>query len=666
MSTPFPAYKGEGTYQFVCYAHEDAKAVFAELQPLQELGFRIWYDEGISLGHEWTDDLARAISGASEVLYFVSPRSVSSRNCRNELQFAASRQKKIVAIHLEPTELPGGVELAIGLSQAIYRYDVNDETFIRKLTTDLTRPDASLPEPVLRKRGGLIPKTTATLITVSLIVLLSLAWWSMESHQPGSDQPSVAVMPFENLSSDPEQVFFSEGVAEEVLNLLAKSTEIRVISRSSSFSFAHRGLTLPEVAKQLGVNHILQGSVRKSGDTVRVAVQLVEVRSDSYLWSVSYDRKLDEIFAIQDEIAREVAAALNVVLAGGSTRQAPANPEAYALYLRARYALGTGATNEDLKAIEQQLKRAIELDPGYVAAWRELGRVYLQQSNSGIITREQGLSLRWETISRALEIDPDDAVSNAYRAFQEAFIKGDLQEGARRFERALELAPTHEDVLRPLILFLLYLNRVTESLPFAELAVDRDPLCGFCLLNLGEINRMLGRLDRAENNLVTATTVLKDSSHATSLRAQIELLKGNPEQALALYIQMPEADAERLAGTAIAYHRLGREAEFNETLEHLKSHGPDTFPQIATVYAAIGDPDNAFSWLQRGIEANPDRPRPVTGMPRPAAWMRYWDDARWQNYLDRLHRSPARLSAVDFHPAPPTAMPSTRNSWIQQ
>lgn len=223
MEAPFPAYQGEDDYFFVCYAHDDTKAVMPELERLRDLGFNIWYDEGISLGHEWTEEIATAISGATEFLYFVSTASVNSRNCRNEVQFAASRNSKIIAVHIEPTELPGGLELAIGLSQGIRRYEVSDDTFIKKLNADLTAPKSGVrPETAANKvyRGNL--KHLVTSLTVRVLVASLVVFWWMQNRETNrtnippepavsADIPSVAVLPFDNLSSDPEQTYFAMG-----------------------------------------------------------------------------------------------------------------------------------------------------------------------------------------------------------------------------------------------------------------------------------------------------------------------------------------------------------------------------------------------------------------------------------------------------------------------
>lgn len=662
METTFPAYQGEDAYIFVCYAHEDLRSVLSELERLRDLGFNVWYDEGISLGHAWTDEIANAILGATEFIYFVSVASVASRNCRNELQFAASRSKKIIAVYLEPTELPGGVELAIGLTQAIHRYDVTDETFVRKLTNDLTAPMPNTQPPAIAEAntGKKYKKALLGISTAIVFLCLFVGLWFLRGQEDPTptplisaevlEMPSIAVLPFDNLSSDSEQAFFSNGVAEEVLNQLATSSGIKVISRSSSFSFFDKKMSLPEIANRLGVSHILQGSVRKSGSAVRVAVQLVEVETDSYIWSNTYDREIDDIFVTQDEIAAAVSGALNVVFDRPNARVLPEDAEAYSLYLRARHTLGIGGTVDDLKVAEGQLKEALRLAPDYVAAWRELGRVYLQQVGKGMISGEESTRLRWDAVSQALAIDPDDAVANAYRGYQEMVVNDNLIAAAESFDKAVRLAPRHEDVLRPLMLFMLELDLVEEALPFAKLAVERDPLCGVCILHLGRLYSMLGRLDEAEQQFLAAATVLQDPYDATTLRAMLELQKGQADSALVLFSELSDTNPRRYAGEAVALYKLGRIVEFDSAVAYLGSSWPDEFFLLASVYAQIGEPEQAFIWLEKGVAMNPVHRRSVSGMPRPAAWLPYKNDPRWQAFLESINRSPERLRAIVFNP----------------
>ena len=228
---------------------------------------------------------------------------------------------------------------------------------------------------------------------------------------------SIAVLPFINMSADPEQEYFSDGISEELLNLLAKIPELRVISRSSAFSFKGKDIPIPTVAEQLNVAHVLEGSVRKVGNRVRITAQLIEARSDTHLWSETYDRTLDNIFATQDEIAGTVVAALKLTLLGDAPMAEEIDPQAYTLYLQARYILNTSESNQFEQA-EQKLRQALEMEPAFMPALWELGRaIQIRIGLEGGYSKTQGVAMIRELNERMAAIAPDSSWTNFVRAW---------------------------------------------------------------------------------------------------------------------------------------------------------------------------------------------------------------------------------------------------------
>jgi TolB-like protein len=224
---------------------------------------------------------------------------------------------------------------------------------------------------------------------------------------------SIAVLPFVNMSDDAGNEYFSDGISEELLSLLAKLPELRVISRSSAFSFKGKDIAIPEIARQLNVAHILEGSVRKSGNTLRITAQLIEARSDTHLWSETWDRPLDDIFAIQDEIAATVVEQLKITLLGAVPRVQETDPEAYALYLQARH-LWRQVTAEALEQSKALFEQSLAIDPDYAAAWVGLARNYTYQAGVDLLlTYEEGYTLAREALEKALAINPDYAPAHA-------------------------------------------------------------------------------------------------------------------------------------------------------------------------------------------------------------------------------------------------------------
>ena len=243
---------------------------------------------------------------------------------------------------------------------------------------------------------------------------------------------SIAVLPFVNMSADKDQEYFSDGIAEELLNLLAKVSALRVISRTSAFSFKGTDLKLTEVAEELNVANILEGSVRRAGDRIRVTVQLIEARSDTHLWSETYDRTFDDIFAIQDEIAAKVVEQLKITLLGAAPTIEATDPRAYSLYLRAR-SLGRRVTKAGMEQSNALFEQALTIDPGYAAAIDGLTRNYNNQASNGLLPAAEGSALAREMTRRALAVDPDNALAHAQLGWIAMYYDNDLAGGGASF-----------------------------------------------------------------------------------------------------------------------------------------------------------------------------------------------------------------------------------------
>jgi TolB-like protein len=252
---------------------------------------------------------------------------------------------------------------------------------------------------------------------------------------------SIAVLPFINMSDDAGNEYFSDGISEELINLLAKIPKLRVISRSSAFVFKGEKISIPEVAKKLNVAHILEGSVRKAGNQVRITMQLIEARSDTHLWSETYDRTLDNIFAIQDEIAGTVVAALKLTLLGDAPMAEEIDPQAYTLYLQARHIINTSKSRQSEQA-EQKLRQALEIEPAFMPALWELGRNRIGfEGGYSEPSTPQDVTMIRELIERMAAIAPDSSWTNYWRAWDAWKWQGDYQAAAQYFESMIAADP---------------------------------------------------------------------------------------------------------------------------------------------------------------------------------------------------------------------------------
>src|SRR5215468_2579505 len=295
---------------------------------------------------------------------------------------------------------------------------------------------------------------------------------------------SIAVLPLVNMSEDKANEYFSDGISEELLNLLSKIPQLKVAARTSSFSFKGKGVEIPEIARQLHVAYVLEGSVRKSGDELRITAQLIRAAEGYHLWSETYDRKMDDIFKIQDEIAGEVVKELKVKLLGAAPKARTTDPKAYALYLQARE-LGRQQSPEAFAKSDALYRQVLEIDPRYAPAWDELARNFNDKTGMGLLSNQEGLARAREAAEKALAIDPDYAPAHSRLGWIAMYGDNDLAGAARHFQRALALDPTDVSVLTNAAAFLSNLGRLNEAVALNEAVVRRDPVNLTALVNLG-------------------------------------------------------------------------------------------------------------------------------------------------------------------------------------
>jgi TolB-like protein len=346
MDRPFPAYKGDAPYIFVSYSHADSDTVYPEIKRLHEAGFNIWYDEGISPGSTWRDEVALALTQSKLFLYFISPGAIRSENCLQELNFALSRERKVLAVHLEPTELTMGVELSLSNKQAIMRFDHPDNLYFDKLQVALESMMPKIEKIDLGLNEQKTPESTAA-----------------------PDEKSIAILPFTNRSSDEEIEYLCDGVAEELIGGLSKLDDLRVASQLSTFALKNQGLDIKSIGEKLNVSHVFSGSIQKSGNRVRVNVSLNDVVRDHAVWSERYDGTLDDVFAFQENVARNVVDALEIEL-GSEKQDAPlinvgtSNAQAYNAFLLGMHSFMRITARDLMEAIEH-FEQAVSLDPGF-------------------------------------------------------------------------------------------------------------------------------------------------------------------------------------------------------------------------------------------------------------------------------------------------------------
>ena len=455
---------------------------------------------------------------------------------------------------------------------------------------------------------------------------------------------SIAVLPFVNMSDDASNEYFSDGISEELLNLLARIPELRVISRTSAFSYKDKEINLTEVARDLNVAHILEGSVRKSGNQVRITAQLIDARTDTHLWSQTYDRTLDNIFAIQDEIASEVVAQLKITLLGDAPTVRETDPEAYALVLQAHF-LHRQFTPDTLERSVALLEQALVIDPDSAAAWAGLANSYISQAGRALRPYEEGFTLAREAANRALEIDPSFASAHASLARIARGYDLDFVAAVRHYERALAIEATNTDIIFDAAKMVSSLGRQDQAIAMAKYAVARDPVNPIGHTRLGISCIYAGRLDEAIASFRTTLTLSPGYTGTEFLIGIALLMKGEPEAALAA-MQKESYKAWRMIGLVMTRHTLGQVAASDALLEELiEKYGKEWPYNIAYVLAFRGETDRAFKWLDKAVAYKDPGVAATAIQP---LFANIYSDPRWLPFLESIGKSPDQLEAVEF------------------
>jgi TolB-like protein len=443
---------------------------------------------------------------------------------------------------------------------------------------------------------------------------------------------SIAVLPFINMSDDANNEYFSDGLSEELLNLLAKIPELRVAARTSSFSFKGQQLEIPEIAARLKVGHVLEGSVRKAGNQVRVTAQLIKADDGFHLWSETYDRTLDNIFTVQDEIAAAVVDALKISLLGATPHVQEVNPEAFALYLQARF-LANQRTQEFLDRAATAYRQALLIDPGYAAALAGLSTVTLEQAGQSYIEFGPGVDQARSLAERAIALAPDLAAGWSTLAQIQGGYDWDWNEAYASVQQALKLEPANADVLRQAARLAAALGNFTETADYLEQAVALDPLNYPAISALSSAYEQLDQLDKAETTIRSLINLNPDYSNAQVNLAYILLRKGEPEQALLAADLEPE-EGWRVQARAFILYTLGRHQESDAELA-LFIDGREDFwgYQIAEIYAWRNQPDEAFQWLESAFQ---NRDPGMAALINDSSLRNLYSDARWEPMLAKM------------------------------
>jgi TolB-like protein len=469
------------------------------------------------------------------------------------------------------------------------------------------------------------------------------------AERPVASLKSIAVLPFVNMSSEKEQEYFADGLSEELLNLLSKVPDLRVAARTSSFYFKGKDVKLSDVARELQVAHVLEGSVRKSGNQIRVTAQLIRASDGYHQWSETYDRTLEDIFAVQEEIAANVVSQLKITLLGAPRKTHTTKPDAYALYLEALQ-LGNRGGTPRFDEIIALYEKALEIDPNYAPAWLGLSAMYAGKADLGMLPLAEGMERSREMAHKALAIDPQYGLAHAGLGWLALKYDHDLAAAAPHFEQALALSPNDMDILSLAFELSRALGRVDLEVPLGEYFVTRDPLNPGTHIFLGNAYFNAGRWEDAITSLRTALKLDPTRVFQHERIGDALLLSSDYEGALSEYEKLPQGPG-RLGGLACAYHDLGQAKESDAALSELIEKHKNWATAIALAFTYRGENDRAFEWLEKAVV---NRDSELSSLPSNLWFKNLHDDPRWLPFLRKIGKAPEQLAAIKFELEVPT------------
>ncbi len=447
-----------------------------------------------------------------------------------------------------------------------------------------------------------------------------------------SGSPSIAVLPFVNMSTDKDQEFFSDGLTEELIDDLAKVPGLRVTGRTSSFQFKGKKEDLRVIAKKLNVANLLEGSVRKEGSRVRITAQLISAADGFHKWSETYDRELNDIFAVQDEISRNVAEALKVKLLDQKVLTQGKSGDAYNAFLQGRY-FNDRFTAENLQKAITYYQKAIEIDPNYAPAWTGLARVHRIQANRGEIPYDEGYRNAREEVEKALMLDETLAVSHAEKGWIKRSYDWDWDGAEVSFQRALKLEPGNATIVRGAAVVPSTLGRFDDAIEMSHRALELDPLSPLIYNNLGLQTYYAGRYEESISAFKKALELNPELSEIHVYLCRVYLLQSRFADAFD-EIAKEKDSLWQSYGYALAHHASGKKNEADAALKELteKYQSRSAF-QIAQVHAFRGENDQAFQWLERAYS---QRESDVTYVKGDPLLKNIKNDPRYKSFLTKM------------------------------
>ncbi len=497
---------------------------------------------------------------------------------------------------------------------------------------------------VQRPRRRWVFGLLAAVVLIALLLLASPFGGLRDRLLGRSDQKhidSIAVLPLVNLSGNPAEDYFADGMTEALITQLAQIGSFRVVSRTSVMRYKGSDKPLPEIAKELHVNGIVEGSVQRAGDRVKVTAQLIDAPADRHLWASSYDRDVHNVLELESEVAAAIAGEINAKVTAQAqdrlARARPVNPEAHEAYLRGLYKLNEARNapmGEDLfKQAIEYFQRAVQIDPNYAEAYAALARAYHWLGSLG---HDEYFPLSKAAATKALQLDDSLADAHAALAFVEFVHDWDWAVAEREFRRAIELNPSYDEAHSGYALYLQTRGRLDEAIRESQKALELAPFELTTQVNLGAIYECDSQYDRALETLRNVAELSPQDPSSRAIIAEVYVRKNEPQLAqeqARTSIQLSNNDDSLVASAVWVFAATGKKDDARRMLEQLKK-SPDADPYLlATAYSALGDKDAAFRLLD---EAYAKRKSSLVDIGCEPAFENLHSDPRYQSLVRRM------------------------------
>ncbi len=539
-------------------------------------------------------------------------------------------------INEKPQEIPTG---STGLNDIVYKALEKQPDKRYHSAGDILIDLHNLTEgkPVRKIKGRKKIKLSWIIVSVLIIltvILLFLFFPFSPKIQKQNIVKTIAVLPFVDLSPLKDQEYLTDGLAEEILDVLAKIPDLRVISRTSSFSFRGKNLDIKTIAKILNVHHILEGSVQKAGNRYRITAQLVDVSTDAYLWSNSFDSKLNNLFALQDSISSSVAAALKVTLFGENSTEISqrTNPEAYKSYLMGVYFFHLSGNENKKKAIDY-FNKTLAIDSAYAPAWISLSIAHSNLADNGNIPLKEGYAMAGKEIKRALASDPNSGYAYAQIGWIKRSFEWNWKGADSAFQHALKLDPGNSSVIHGAASLDFTMGRVSKALDKAENLININPTSAGSYLNLGYYEYSNRELVKSFEHCGKVLELNRDYPFVHCLIGCIYIEKGQPEKAIAEIFKERDPIWKDF-GLALAYSAAAQILKADSALTSFinKYHASSAY-QIAEIYSFRKEKDKVFEWLEKAYEIHDTGLAEIKSDP---LMKNIKDDPRYRTFLNKM------------------------------